>query len=155
MSTIVTQEGLTRKLVDTLYVEAMVLANEARAYFEDHGVEAREGLPPPLRVGYAVESLKVTTRMMHVIAWLLTWRGEAKGEIAAETARHPDRRLGFTGKSDRDTVEQLPEDARKLIAASEELYKRANLLERNLLNLAKQTGPSPVHSLLDRLKRAF
>lgn len=155
MSTIVTQEGLTRKLVDTLYVEAMVLANEARAYFEDHGVEAREGLPPPLRVGYAVESLKVTTRMMHVIAWLLTWRGEAKGEIAAETARHPDRRLGFTGKSDRDTVEQLPEDARKLIAASEELYKRANLLERDLLNSAKQTGPSPVHNLLDRLKRAF
>lgn len=155
MSTIVTQEGLTRKLVDTLYVEAMVLANEARAYFEDHGVEAREGLPPPLRVGYAVESLKVTTRMMHVIAWLLTWRGEAKGEIAAETARHPDRRLGFTGKSDRDTVEQLPEDARKLIAASEELYKRANRLERDLLNSAKQTGPSPVHNLLDRLKRAF
>lgn len=155
MSTIVTQEGLARKLVDSLYVEAMVLADEARAYFEDHGVEARDGLQPSLRVGYAVESLKVTTRMMHVIAWLLTWRGEAKGEITAQAAKHPDRRLGLTGKSDRAVVEQLPEGAQKLIAASEELYKRVSRLERDLLNPPEQAEPSPARSLLGRLERAF
>lgn len=75
--------------MDSLYVEVMVLANEARAYFEDHGVEARDALPVTLRAGYAVESLKVTTRLMHVIAWLLIWRGEANGEIDAAIARHP------------------------------------------------------------------
>ncbi|WP_299326438.1 DUF1465 family protein [Parasphingopyxis sp.] len=155
MSTIVAQAGLARKLVDSLYVEAMVLADEARAYFEDHGVEARDKLPPSVRVGYAVESLKVTTRMMHVIAWLLTWRGEAKGEITADAARHPDRRLGLTGKSDRTVVDQLPEGAQKLIAASEELYKRVSRLEQDLLNPSEAPQPSPARSLIGRLERAF
>ncbi|MGP1353059.1 MAG: DUF1465 family protein [Parasphingopyxis sp.] len=155
MSTVVAQTGLARKFVDSLYVEAMVLADEARAYFEDHGVEARDSLSPSLRVGYAVESLKVTTRMMHVIAWLLTWRGEAKGEITAEAASHPDRRLGLTAKSDAAIVAQLPEAAQELIAASEELYGRVSRLERDLLNPPEQTGPSPARSLLGRLERAF
>lgn len=155
MSDGVTQTQLTRKLVDSLYVEAMVLADEARAYFEDHGVEARDSLSPSLRVGYAVESLKVTTRLMHVIAWLLTWRGETRGEINAEMASHPDRRLGLTSKSDQTVVEQLPEGAQNLIAASEDLYKRVSRLERDLLSPPEEPLASPARSLLGRLERAF
>lgn len=155
MSTVVTQEGLTRKLIDQLYMEAMVLADEARAYFEDHGVEARDALPSALRVGYAVESLKVTTRTMHAIAWLLTWRGEAKGELTAEAARHPDRRLGLTGNSDEAVVAQLPDGARKLIAASEDLYNRVRRLEQEILNPVEEPQPSPARSLIGRLERAF
>ncbi|QLC21214.1 DUF1465 family protein [Parasphingopyxis sp. CP4] len=155
MTTIVPQAGLTRKLVDALYVEAMVMADEARAYFEDHGVEARDHLPPSQRVGYAVESLKVTTRLMHVIAWLLTWRGEAAGEINAEMAREPDRRLGITAASDASTVADLPEDAQRLVAASEDLYKRVRKLEQDLLVPPEEPSASPARSLLGRLERAF
>ncbi|MEM8695881.1 MAG: DUF1465 family protein [Pseudomonadota bacterium] len=155
MANIVTKEGLTRKLVDSLYVEAMVLADEARAYFEDEGVAARDSLPPSRRVGYAVESLKVTTRLMHVIAWLLTWRGEASGEIDAAAASHPDRRLGLTMGSDAETVETLPEEAQRLIAGSEELYKRVHRLEKDLLSPPEEPKASPARSLLGRLERAF
>jgi len=155
MSNAIAQTQLTHKLVDSLYVEAMVLADEARAYFEDHGVAARDRLSPSLRVGYAVESLKVTTRLMHVIAWLLTWRGEARGEINAEMASHPDRRLGLTSKSDEIVVVQLPDGAQKLIAASEDLYKRVSRLERDLLTPPEEPLPSPARSLLGRLERAF
>lgn len=155
MSNAIAQTQLTRKLVDSLYVEAMVLADEARAYFEDHGVAARDRLSPSLRVGYAVESLKVTTRLMHVIAWLLTWRGEARGEIDAEMASHPDRRLGLTGRSDEEVVGQLPDGARKLIAASEDLYKRVSRLERDLLAPPAEPPASPARSLLGKLERAF
>lgn len=155
MSNAIAQTQLTSKLVDSLYVEAMVLADEARAYFEDHGVAARDTLTPALRVGYAVESLKVTTRLMHVIAWLLTWRGETRGEIDGETARHPDRRLGMTGRSDQLVVVQLPDGAQKLIAASEDLYKRVSRLERELLAPSSEPQPSPARSLLGRLERAF
>lgn len=151
----VAQTQLTRKLVDSLYVEAMVLADEARAYFENHGVEARDSLPPAQRVGYAVESLKVTTRLMHVIAWLLTWRGEANGEIDAEQARHPDRRLGLTGRSDPAIVDMLPEGAQRLIVASEELHKRVRRLEQDLLAPPEEPKASPARSLLGRLERAF
>ena len=151
----VAKTQLTRKLVDSLYVEAMVLADEARAYFEDHGVEARDLLPPSQRVGYAVESLKVTTRLMHVIAWLLTWRGEAAGEIDAQAALHPDRRLGLTAKSDQLVVDELPGGAQQLIWASEELYKRVSRLEQDFLTPDEEAPASPARSLLGRLERAF
>ena len=67
-----TERQLTPKLIDGLYVEAMVLADEARSYFDTGGRDDRLALDPLDRVGFSCESLKVTTRLMHVIAWLLT-----------------------------------------------------------------------------------
>jgi regulator of CtrA degradation len=46
---------LTPKLVDSLYVEAMVLADEARAYFDRNGKDDRMALDPLLRVGFSVD----------------------------------------------------------------------------------------------------
>ena len=71
---------LTPKLVDSLYVEAMVLADEARSYFDSAARDDRMELDPVDRVGFSCESLKVTTRLMHVIAWLLTQRAVTAGE---------------------------------------------------------------------------
>src|SRR6185436_688581 len=85
---------LTPKLIDSLYTEAMLLADEARAYFDEHGRGDRLALDPIVRVGFSCESLKVTTRLMHVIAWLLTQRAVEAGEIAASDSRNPMRRLG-------------------------------------------------------------
>ena len=84
---------LTPKLVDSLYVEAMVLADEARSYFDVQAEEDRAQLEPGVRVHFACESLRVTTRLMHIIAWLLTQRAVAAGEISASEAREPERRL--------------------------------------------------------------
>src|SRR3546814_10232754 len=83
-----------RKLIDSLYVEAMLLADEARAYFDEGGRSDREALDPLARVAFSCESLKVTTRLMHVIAWLLTQRAVAAGELPPRDALHPSRRLG-------------------------------------------------------------
>src|SRR3990170_3001949 len=91
---------LTPKLIDSLYVEAMVLADEARSYFDRHGREDRDSLDPLLRVGFSCESLKVTTRLMHVIAWLLTQRAVEAGELTRAQARRPARRLGEAAESD-------------------------------------------------------
>jgi regulator of CtrA degradation len=74
MQALGTEIRLTSRLVDSLYVEAMLLADEVRAYFDEGGREEREALPPLLKVSFSCESLKVTTRLMHVIAWLLTQR---------------------------------------------------------------------------------
>src|SRR6187402_1540029 len=54
--------ALNRKLVDSLYVEAMLLADEARSYFDVNGRAERDALPPMQRVGFSCESLRVTTR---------------------------------------------------------------------------------------------
>src|SRR6185503_14613392 len=58
---------ITSRLIDALYTEAMLLADEARSYFDDAGRDERATLEPFARVGFACESLKVTTRIMHIV----------------------------------------------------------------------------------------
>jgi regulator of CtrA degradation len=144
---------LTPKLVDSLYVEAMVLADEARSYFDRHGREERESLDPLLRVGFSCESLKVTTRLMHVIAWLLTQRAVETGELSRAQAGRPARRLGEAPESDEDLLPRLPESALGLINASRELYARVERLDRCAFD--PETQASPARSLLSRLERSF
>ena len=91
---------ITPRLIDSLYTEAMLLADEARAYFDEAGRDERQTLEPFARVGFACESLKVTTRIMHIVAWLLTQRAVESGEIKAADGRRPERRLGHANDSD-------------------------------------------------------
>jgi regulator of CtrA degradation len=144
---------LTPKLIDSLYVEAMVLADEARSYFDDQAEEDRQRLEPLARVGFACESLRVTTRLMHVIAWLLTQRAVSAGEISAADARTPERSLGEAPGSDHPLVRSFPESARMLIQASEELYNRVRRLER--VTGEPQPDFSPARTLMSRLERSL
>ena len=141
------------RLIDGLYVEAMVLADEARTYFDDGGRAERDGLTPMLRVGFSCESLKVTTRLMHVIAWLLTQRAVLAGELAATDALDPSRRLGTAPLSDPVLVEQLPLAARALVATSADLHRRVARLDDAQTRSAP--ADSPARHMLSRLAAAF
>jgi regulator of CtrA degradation len=148
-----THEKMTARLVDSLYSEAMLLADETRAYFDDHGRAERESLDPLGRVSFTCESLKVTTRLMHVIAWLLTHRACESGEIGVEQTRVPLRRLGFAADSDDTQSRSLPLSARALISASRELYDRIRRLDDGIE--APTPVVSPARALMERLDRAF
>jgi regulator of CtrA degradation len=148
------QQGqLTPKLIDGLYVEAMVLADEARSYFDSGGRDDRLALDPLDRVGFSCESLKVTTRLMHVIAWLLTQRAVAAGEIDRAQAGAAERRLGPAADTDEGLAARLPEAAADLIRASEELYSRVSRLDQG--SFAEDREGSPARSLFNRLQRSF
>lgn len=151
MTVTVARAHLTAKLIDSLYVEAMVLADEARSYFDRNGRGDRLTLDPMLRVGFSCESLKVTTRLMHVIAWLLTQRAVEAGELSPAQARRPMRQLGDAPSSDERVLAQLPADAVQLIEASCDLYARIQRLEQG--SLAPQS--SPARSLMSRLERSM
>ena len=144
---------LTPKLIASLYTEAMVLADETRSYFDRQGREERDALDPVLRVGFSSESLKVTTRLMHVIAWLLTQRAVEAGEISPAHARKPSRRLGEAPHSDEAVLAMLPETARGLVEASRELYARVQRLDE--AGPVPEPQPSPARSLLSRLERSL
>jgi regulator of CtrA degradation len=144
---------LTPKLIDGLYVEAMVLADEARSYFDTGGREDRLILDPLDRVGFSCESLKVTTRLMHVIAWLLTQRAVAAGELNRAEAGNAERRLGPAADTDEALAARLPASALDLIRASEELYGRVRRLDQG--HFAEDREGSPARSLQSRLQRSF
>lgn len=148
-----TRTALTPKLVDSLYVEAMLLADEARAYFDKHGRDDRMALDPLVRVGFSCESLKVTTRLMHIIAWILTQRAVTAGELTAEQARKPERQLGEAVESDEEVLEKLPESALELIRASSDLYERVRRIEEG--TSVEEPPQSPARSLLSRLQRSL
>jgi len=145
--------GLTPRLVDGLYVEAMVLADEARSYFDQNGRDDRLQLDPLDRVGFSCESLKVTTRLMHVIAWLLTQRAVAAGELTPAQAGESERRLGGAPETDRDLFARLPAAAAEIVQASEELYDRVARLDSG--GFAEDPAGSPARSLLGRLQRSL
>jgi regulator of CtrA degradation len=145
------QSRITPRLIESLYTEAMILADEARAYFDDEGREERLTLEPFVRVGFACESLKVTTRIMHIVAWLLTQRAVEAGEIAGADGGRPERRLGKATESDPAVVEQLPPSAQRLISSSADLYARIQRLDEG--QLADEPVVSPARALMGRLER--
>ncbi|MET0376341.1 MAG: DUF1465 family protein [Rhizorhabdus sp.] len=148
-----TEIRLRGRLVNSLYTEAMVLADEARAYFDHQGREDREALDPVARVTLSCESLKITTRLMHVLAWLLTERAIELGQMDAGDAAASARRLGDAAPTDAISIEGLPAQAIALIDASQDIYARVRRLETEIPE--STSGVSPALSLLDRLERAF
>jgi regulator of CtrA degradation len=142
---------ITPRLIDGFYTEAMILADEARAYFDDLGRADRVELDPFARVGFACESLKVTTRIMHIVAWLLTQRAVESGEIFAADQRRPERRLGHASDSDPLVVDQLPAAAQRLIRASADLYARVKRLDEGVID--DTPAASPARALMGRLER--
>jgi len=142
---------ITPRLVDALYTEAMLLADEARAYFDDVGKGERLMLEPFARVGFACESLKVTTRIMHIVAWLLTQRAIETGELHQVEGRRPERRLGHATSSEPALVDQMPPAAQRLIIASSDLYARIARLDDGQLD--DEPVQSPARALMGRLER--
>ena len=147
-----TETEITAKVIDSLYVEAMVLADDARAYFDNFSREEREGLGPVSRVAFSCEALKVTTRLMHVIAWLLARKAHFNGESGQGFPNASDG-LGVVAHSDDLTLTTLPTSARSRIAASIDLYDRVLRLDGRLREV--RANVSPARDLMQQLARSF
>ncbi|MFC3711603.1 DUF1465 family protein [Sphingoaurantiacus capsulatus] len=148
---------ITPKLVDTLYLEAMTLADEARSYFDREGAADRGKLDPVARVAFSCESLKVTTRLMHVVSWLLVQKAVQAGELSELDAQAPERRLGRASDSD-DPVRLafLPSRSREIIDRSRDLYDRVARLDNQIITEpAADAEPAGARALLDRLRSSL
>jgi regulator of CtrA degradation len=142
---------ITPKLVDGLYTEAMLLADEARSYFDSD--RSRSISPAEVAVAFSCESLKVTTRLMHVIAWLLNQKAIRAGEIAGDDINASLEELGYAPATDGYWIDDLPEEARALILASEDLYYRVQRVSESVLREAKEV-PEPL-AMIERIRAAF
>jgi len=124
--------SLSQPIIEALYTEALVLADEVRAVFALGTVEPDPALTrhedAMTRIALSTEGLKTTTRMMHVLAWLLNQRAFFSGELSERQVR-----LHGTLPSDRpadtDQVLRLEPETRALIAETERLHRRIARLD--------------------------
>jgi hypothetical protein len=79
--------NLSRPIIEALYSEALILADEVRAVFAAGVREPLTGEDAYVRLALSTEGLKTTTRMMHVLAWLLNQRALFSGELTENQVR--------------------------------------------------------------------
>lgn len=133
------------------------MADEARAYFTLQADTDRDDLAMIGRIAFSCESLKVTTRLMHVIAWLMAQRGWQNGEIDDSMIRNPKYLLGEASPTDAASLTDFPFAARALIAGSADLYDRVARLQAMMDDESDGawTGAGPARALIDRLEQTF
>ncbi|MEQ8309808.1 MAG: DUF1465 family protein [Sphingopyxis sp.] len=141
-----------RAQVENLYVEAMLLADEAHAAFaaqRDLGRAAGSALHGDAlaQVSLACESLKTTTRLMHSIAWLLHRRAMLAGDPGAGP-NDSAARIGDPVAADWSICAAFDDSLCRVIAASERLFERIALLEAGW----DAPAVTPVQHMLARLE---
>jgi regulator of CtrA degradation len=123
--------SINPRIVEALYCDALVLADEVRAQFDETrraGLEAELG--DDARVAVSCEGLRTTTRVMHCLAWLLNHRAFFEGEISEMQLRRHGRLIGNLPASSAEEIAALPPAMGRLVTESERLYARIVRLER-------------------------
>lgn len=161
--------GLAPDLIDSIYTEALLLADEARAWFDRYRpsqaarvVDDQEDPlanwaarhDPSMRIALSCESLRLTTRLMHVIAWLLQQRALAAGEIDMIDLADPVNRLGPSPDCDLAMLDELPAPVGVLVRSSLALYGRVEALD-TLQVSSFAAGIPPVRAMMERLQAAM
>ncbi len=138
-------EFMTSGLFQRTYQEGMQLVEETSAYLDGPGREASRNLSREASLAYAGESMRLTTRLMQVAAWLLVRKAVHEGEITHEEAQAEKYRLATKeiARSARLAgADSLPERLRELIGQSERLYARVERLDSRL---REHQGPVAAH----------
>lgn len=145
---------LSPTIVETLYNEALTLADEARAAFDLSGrLTAASEDEDLARIALSCEALRTTTRMMHAIAWLLNQRAYIAGELSEFQLRRHGRLPPAQPESATDPRAPLDPTLEQLIDRTRRFYARIERLDAAWRNrFAMQ--PTAIHRLRDRLGMA-
>jgi regulator of CtrA degradation len=146
-----------------LFQEGMDLVGSAAAYLDGDGREEAKLLPRPAAVAYAVESMRLTTRLMQIASWLLLQRAVNEGELSRTEAAAEKRRIHLSEQdvvSARDVLASLPPRLHDLISTS--LRLQARILHLDLLIYksrevrGRESPPvSPVRRQIEQLRAAL
>lgn len=121
--------SLSRPIIESLYSEALLLADEVRSVFAMGIGESGSGGSDMLRLALSSEGLKATTRMMHVLAWLLNQRAYFSGEMTQNQLRHHGE-LPADRESREEDLALLEPATRELIQDTIRLHRRIARLDQ-------------------------
>ncbi len=120
-----------------LFHEGMALVEQAAAYLDGAGRSHVRELARQAALGYASESMRLTTRLMQITSWLLLQRAVNDGELTRLDAEREHRRVQIKepgANIDQVLFAQLPEELRELVARSYRLVARIRHFDSALNN---------------------
>lgn len=121
--------------VGRLYDEVLGLLMEARSYFLQRERSDVVGMPSETRLLVSQETMRITCRLTHAMAWLLTHKAVAAGEYPADWALADERRLGGQDVCEETYWHEdptLPAKVRDLLGRSLSVYVRIARLDNDL-----------------------
>ena len=87
----VVKDFASSELFDRTFQEGMALVEETAAYLDGPGRQESKSLDRRAALGYASESMRLTTRLMQVASWLLVQRAVRElQEAVKDCERHGD-----------------------------------------------------------------
>lgn len=123
--------SINPRIVEALYAETLVLADDVRCAFDVARRESeKHGVDDLARVALSCEALRTTTRVMHCLAWLLNHRAYFAGELSEIQLRRHGRLVCSVPASDADNCVLLTPAMLVLVGESERIYARIERLER-------------------------
>lgn len=146
-----------------LFDDGMELVGRAADYLDGDGRKEAKLLSRSLAAAYAVESMRLTTRLMQIASWLLLQRAVNEGELTRAEAASEKRKIRLSEQelmSSREIVAGLPERLRELISTSLRLQARIIRLDL-LIHKSRETGagerplPSPARRQIEQLHAAL
>ena len=145
---------LSPTIIESLYCEALLLADEARAAFDLSGrLESASKDEDLARIALSCEALRTTTRMMHAIAWLLNHRAYFAGELSEFQLRRHGRLPPAQAEDNSAQLSLLQPDLAELIERTQRFYARIARLDLAWReHFAMQ--PAAIHRLRERLGQA-
>ncbi|MSO73612.1 MAG: DUF1465 family protein [Alphaproteobacteria bacterium] len=128
---------MPRELANTAFFgrtfdEALALVVEARDYVANRLSTDRETVSLDNQLVCDCETLRMTSRLTHIMAWLLIQRAVHEGEIPPEEAQEEANRLGghkVCLVEEPETIERLPTRLQSLLTRSHKLFVRVARLD--------------------------
>ncbi|WP_095013254.1 DUF1465 family protein [Tsuneonella mangrovi] len=144
--------NISQPIVESLYCEALVLADDVRAAFDlsPHRSESDD----LTRIAMSAEGLRTTTRMMHLLAWLLNQRAHFAGELSEFQLRRHGA-LPADRPADPDNLALFEPETRALIRETEALHRRVSRLDAAWRERFAASPSSAARNLHERLDRAL
>ncbi len=118
---------------DSTFEEALALTREARDYLTHREPGERKQMSPKDRMAASCETMRLTSRLTQIMAWLMVQKAVHAGEMTREEASAPEFRLA--GKEVCEETEPPVEGATlqprlvELLEASHRLYLRVARLD--------------------------
>lgn len=146
------------ELFNRTFSKGMTLVEETAAYLDGPGREESRALPRKVALAYAGESMRLTTRLMQVVSWLLVQKAVREGEMKAEEAAQEKYRLGareICQGRPMLSADLLPERLLELMEESRRIYEQVSRLDQMMYAESREEGEAPVAAQHRQLEAAF